>query len=688
MIKSLKFLLGMSLLISSFLVVSPSVVYGKLPYITETIDDEGDFYEAPDIYVPKDIWVGFKNPEDIFITKHNEIYVADTGNDRIVQLNEEGQIIRAIPTEEQVKGNKKSRLRRPEGVFVTEEGDIYVADTASRRVAVYGKEGNFIREIKQPQSQYLPETYLYVPSKVIVDRRGYILTANKGGYQGLLQLTPEGEFSGFFGANKTSYDWIDRLKRKFYTDEQLEDEQKKLPGSITNMSLGYRGFIYTVNRDLETGQLKRLNSGGVDLLDNKDFAPWANPLQRFSFHDVAVDKNGIITVIEANSGRIYQYDQQGDLILRFGSEISGEQRFGIFKRPTSIAVTSEGNILVSDGELNIIQVFKRTEFGNLVHHAIALYQEGKYEEGHEVWEAVLHLNGLFVRAYKGIAKAEYKKEHYDRAMIYYKLADDKRGYSESFWQNRMNWLMQYFSKIMTILSILFLVFILYLNRRKRLKRNKADREESESTSPWIISLRHCYLILLRPLNGIYNLVEDSGVKLRFAAILVVFGFFIMIWGKAAVSFPFEKQPFDELNLMIEAFKYFLPFLTWVLANYLIGSIMKGEGTFRRVFIVNAYALVPFIIIKMPLEWLSNILTLQEDVLYYTISTLCIMWVLLLMFIGTMTVHNYNLKEALGMTSVSLFTLACIWIFGFVIVGLLYQAADFFIQLGRELIDYV
>ncbi|UVI27517.1 YIP1 family protein [Paenibacillus spongiae] len=654
----------------------------KLPYFTSSTDANGRWIPSPNAFVPWKIWEGFKNPEDLFIMPNDDIYVADRGNDRIVHLDSEGKQIRVIPAEG--TEDKKIMLRGPEGVFVTEEGDIYVADTGNKRIVVYDKDGRFVKEILAPKSELIPDNYLFVPVKAVVDNRGYVFVSNKGGYQGLLQLTPEGEFAGFFGANKVPSDWLERLKRRYYTEEQLAEEQKNLPGAITNMTMDSRGFIYTVNRNLPTGQLKRLNAGGNDLLGGKNFAPWVGKMDRFSFLDVAVDENDVMTVVESAGGRIYQYDWQGNMLFRFGNDSALSPRFGLFKRPTSVVVNSQGDIFVADGEQSVIQSFKRTEFGTMVHQALALFKDGKYEEGSKMWRQILVQDGTFDRAYQAIAKAEYKEENYEAAMGNFEKAYDRTGYSESFWQIRMNWLLDYFGWFMTaVIGIWLLATGWFIYRKRRGKNTIAKAKEH---GPWMTSLRAVFDVLRHPIAGMYEIANNRDIRFGFAAILLILGFVVTIAGKAAVSFVFAAQRFNELNLWVEAGQYFLLWLGWLMANYLIGSVMKGEGTLKKVFIVNAYALVPLVLFTLPVQLLSNIMTQQEGVIYAFAMSAIQFWVLALIFIGTLHVHNYNMKETIGMTLVSIVTLACLGLFGFLAVGLLYQAADFFIQLGRELMN--
>ncbi len=671
-------------------------VYAELPYTTYS-SDTNNWIRTPNAFVPKGVWGGLSHPEDLFMTSRDELYVADTGNNRIVQLDLEGQTVRTIP--EPTDQDPKAKLRKPEGVFVTEDGVIYVADTGSRRIAVFDRDGRYMKELLAPSSELLPTTFVYAPLKVVVDQRGYIYMVTKGGYQGLLQLAPDGSFAGFYGANKVPTSWLDSLKRKFFTEEQLKEELSRLPGAVTNVTLDAQGFMFTVNKDLKSGQLKRLNFGGVDLLMNRNFAPWLKPLEKFSFQDVHVDSHGVMSAAETTEGKIYQYDKYGELLFVFGTaSVGSEQRLGMFKRVTSIVADSQGTLYIADGELNRIQIMKRTHFGELVHQASYLDSQGKYEEARKLWEEIHRLNGMYDRAYLGIAKAKFKTGDYEQAMTYFEQAKDKEGYSESFWQVRMNFLLRYFGTGMTMLAIALISFFLYRRIIRSSKKRRIVRDQGEEPTqilpqensrwthrarslaePWKMMLG----MLRHPMNGMYDIAVSTQVRWRFALFFVVLGFILIIAGKAVVSMLFEAQRFETLNLTMEAMKYFLPWLSWIIANYLTGSVMRGEGSFGKVFVVNSYALAPYILFILPIQWLSNVLTLQEGIFYTAANYVIVIWVFILIFVGTQNAHNYNLKEAIGMMSVSVVTFLCLWVFGFVLIGLIYQATDFVAGFGRE-----
>jgi len=690
-----------------------------VPYPTMSVDNEGRFIPTPNAFVPGPVWRGFSDPEDLFVTADDEIYVADTGNNRIVQLNADGRIVRTIPAADGAEAgpdgepsDPKAQLRGPEGVFVDQDGTIYVADTNSRRVAIFDKEGKYVREIKSPDTNLLPKTYSYVPSKIVIDIRGYIYLVSKGGYQGLLQLTPEGDFVGFFGANKVKMDWLTSLKRKYYTEEQLKKEQAVLPGAIGNVAVDSKGFMYTVNARLASGQLKRLNFAGDDLFNNRNFAWWISPvdIEAFGYADVSIDQNGIMTAIQKQKGQIFQFDTNGRLLFRMGLDGTGSQRLGLFKAPASIATLKDGTILAADSAQNNIQTFQRTRFGDLMHEAITAYNEGQYSESEAAWNEILKIDALFDRAYLGLAKYELQQHDFRKAAEYFEIASDRKGYSDAFWEIRMEWLLQYFSWVMLGVMALLIGGFLLRTWRRMFARKPAKAAAAGSNNPadvpefgidpftglirtkvknrWLISVLRTFSLLRHPVGTMDDIVEKGQVRFWYAVLLVFAGFGVSIAGKSIVSYLFNDVEFVDLNFKTELLYYLLPWITWVVANYLVGSVLKGEGSFVKVFIVNAYALVPAILFTIPIALFSNVLTLDEGILYHFLHTVIQLWVVALMFLATQTVHNYNFKESVKMIGVSLVTFGCLWVFGFVLVGLLYMTTDFFAGLGRELLNRV
>jgi len=84
--------------------------------------------------------MAFYGPRGIAVDSQGNVYVADTGNKRIVVFNSDGEFLEQIST----GGNLAGQLDEPVGIAVTDEGNVYVADTWNQRVQVFDASGQFL----------------------------------------------------------------------------------------------------------------------------------------------------------------------------------------------------------------------------------------------------------------------------------------------------------------------------------------------------------------------------------------------------------------------------------------------------------------------------------------------------------------------------------------------------------------
>lgn len=384
----------------------------------------------------------FKNPADIFIDKEFNVWIADTGNNRLVKFDENGTFLREFGTAED-----EGKLNAPEGIFISERGEIWVADRGNGRIVQFAPDGTFVKALGKPRSRLLEEDQVYQPNKLVIDRRGYIYVLNGGGdYRGIFLLDSEGEFRGFFGANRLKFDIARLLIRSFTTEAQKKQISKVLPTHHANVFVDPRGFLYTVSPLSQKDQIKKLNSIGNNVYNTTEKAfgererrglQVVNP----QFVDVTVDAQGIVSALDFNSGRIYQYDQSANLLAIFGGR--GSQR-GRFELPQSLAVGREGRIFVLDANRNNIQVFRPTEFANLLHNGSKLYFDGRYDEAATVWEEVLRRNSFYELGHTGLGKSFFKRGDYTTAMNEYQIARNKDGFSQAFGEWRQDFLRENF----------------------------------------------------------------------------------------------------------------------------------------------------------------------------------------------------------------------------------------------------
>ena len=130
-------------------------------------------------------------PSDLYVSKDDCIYIADTGNNRIVKLDQNGKYVRSF--------TDSGRLNAPAGVFVSEQGDLFVGDTQNERIVHLDQEDRFIEEFKKPKSEMLDSNMDFQVSRLGISEQGYIYMI-KG--QQFMTIDANNEFKGYVGANE------------------------------------------------------------------------------------------------------------------------------------------------------------------------------------------------------------------------------------------------------------------------------------------------------------------------------------------------------------------------------------------------------------------------------------------------------------------------------------------------------
>jgi len=419
----------------------------------------------------------FLEPADMFISHDDLMYIADKGNNRIVITDLDFNFKKEL--KEFSYNGETLTLKKPTGIFVDQyTGNVYVCDTENSRVIKCDTDGNVDRLFEKPDTELYDQNLTYNPSKVIVDKAGNVYVIVKSQTKGAVMFNSEGEFLGFYGANRVEQT-AEVLSNAFWnlisTEAQRERRTKQTPIGFSNFDIDDDGFIYTVtnSQDIQTDLVKKLNPRGDNILDSLgaadmtfgDIPPTYYSIysKRSSLTDIDLGPNGELNILDFQHGRVFQYDKECWLLFIMGG--SGYQ-LGTFQ--SAAAVESHDNhIYVLDSSKNNITVFTRTVFGEIVTEAANLYNDGLYEESLVPWQNVLKYDRNYRRAYIGIGNALYNRYEYEEAMKYFKISISRGRYNRAYEGYRDQWLKANYMKALIVIVILIVLLVVYSKLRKR-----------------------------------------------------------------------------------------------------------------------------------------------------------------------------------------------------------------------------
>jgi DNA-binding beta-propeller fold protein YncE len=449
----------------------------SLPYETYNFDYWEYIYYTPAAYVPdsslsgKDIGVGsLSNPQDLFAAADGKIYIADTGNNRILILNTDLTLNKVIENFD--NNGSQDTFLNPYGVFVTGQNELYVADMDHNRIVALNKNGELIRIIDNPVSEVLSDNFTFIPMKVTVDYANRVYVIAKNMFQGIMAFDENGDFTGFTGTIKVTISTYEKIWRRFSTKAQRARQVQFIPTEFTGVDMAPDGFVYATNIDTKgTQSVRRLNPKGQDVIKKKSGGLsgdlWYRLVGEYSgasrIADIAYRDNGIYSIIDQTRGRIFTYDHEGNILYIFGGR--GSQK-GTFKNPVAIEAIGD-TILVLDAGRGEVMTFTAAEYGKLINEAVALRFRGDESAAVELWKKVLLLDENFELAYVGIGKSYLAAGENQKAMEYLKLGMDRSYYSIAYKRYRDDILKENLGSILTIGALLVAGTGIILNVKRR-----------------------------------------------------------------------------------------------------------------------------------------------------------------------------------------------------------------------------
>ena len=691
--RAIAFLFAVIFFISS--VSEPVVTYAKVPYKTYTQNGYGELVETQTAYTPystitkiqSDIEgeddFEFNKPEDVKIDSEGNIYVADTANKRVVVCDIDGNLIRIIGEE---------LLQDPTGLFVWEGEDgeklLYVADqqyTARREgaVIVFDMEGNVVNIYGKP-NDVLYGTSSFVPQKLIVDKGGNMYISSSGNSNGVVQISPKngGTFLGYFATN-TATVTITTIFLNMVLSESQKAKRQIAPASTTNIGIDEKGLIYTVTSNESTAEpVKKLNIAGGNLLQCDIYPVRSN--------SVCVGRHKTIFV-GTEDGYIYEYTSEGSLLFALGAkDETSAYRIGLFQSLAAVEVDFRDYLYVLDTTGSTIHIFKPTEFTDLVHDSLDYFEEGKYEESKEPLEQVIQMNGLFDYANMAMGRALFNEEMYEEALDFYRLAKDKDGYSDSYWEIRNVWLNKYVMHAIIIIAVIVIAYKLLKKADKKKGifnpvRNATQNLRSKTLYQQIF---YGFKYMRHPFDGTYGVKREGMCSYLATTIVGIVGIVFYIINRYFCGFLVKYVRDGRYNIPTDVLQIVIIMVAAAIVTYLICTINDGEARFKEILVGYVYSFMPYIVIQPFIYLFGMVVTYNEMFVIEFANIIMLTWIVILLFLSIKELNNYSVKETFKVIGLTIFAAFVFILMAFVIYILFAQIIGFFTSFGGEVVNRI
>ncbi len=254
-----------------------------------------------------------RQPRGIAVDGHDNVYVADFGNDRIQKFNAD----LVFDSGWGERGDLPGQFKQASAVAVDAKDTVYVADTWNQRIQVFSASGDYRSEFSE---------HFYGPRGIAVSAGGAVYLADTGNHK-IRRFNAEGVEDRTWGSLGS------------------EPGQFKEP---VGLAIDHQGRVYVCDNGNARVQIFDANGGLEGMFEVEG---WESKV--FSEPHIAVAPAGTVWVTVPLQRAVREYDLSGKVLREF---VGSESDRGLFQRPMGIAIQSSGNLVVSDLENRLARI--------------------------------------------------------------------------------------------------------------------------------------------------------------------------------------------------------------------------------------------------------------------------------------------------------------------------------------------
>ncbi|GEM_PF-231584 len=270
----------------------------------------------------------FNAPADVAVDASGNVYVLDSGNDRVEKFDKAGTFLLAWGT----AGTEDGQFSQPKGLAVDSSGNVYVADTGNNRVQKFTSAGVFVLKFG---AQGSGDGQFSSPTDVATNAGGNIYVVDRGNHR-IQKFALDGSFIAKWGS------------------EGAGDGQFASP---TSLAVASDNTIYVT--DTANNRVQKFSSAGTFLLKWGGLgATWAKLDHPTG---VAFDNaNVCLYVCDSGNGRVQRFEPDGTFLMTWGEAGTDNGKFS-FAMGAGIAISEKGRVYVADTGNDRVQKFLVSE---------------------------------------------------------------------------------------------------------------------------------------------------------------------------------------------------------------------------------------------------------------------------------------------------------------------------------------
>ena len=183
-----------------------------------------------------------------------------------------------------------------------------------------------------------------------------------------------------------------------------------------------------------------------------------------------------------------------------------------------------------------------------------------------------------------------------------------------------------------------------------------------------------------PFDGNWGLKHEKRGSVRAATFWLVLSGLSAIFAELGACY---LQRVEHPSIISALSNTVFPLLLALVSNMCFTTLMDGKGTFKDTYIAISYATVPYAVLTIPMTIISHGLVSDELSILNLFTTVILAWVLMLVFCGLMSVHDYSFGKNIIVCLLTVAGIAFMLFIGIVFLSLTGKVLSFVTSIITE-----
>lgn len=196
--------------------------------------------------------------------------------------------------------------------------------------------------------------------------------------------------------------------------------------------------------------------------------------------------------------------------------------------------------------------------------------------------------------------------------------------------------------------------------------------------------RYPFYIMLHPIDGFQELRFNKKGSSKVTAVI------LMLWLAAELLYrsvtDYDLNPFNAQNLSFLRVSLItvLMFVMACVSNWCFCSLLDGKGRMKDIFVVGAYGLLPYVIVRFLCVLLSYFFSMDEQILLNYSVIVIEVWCFFIILLGLKEIHEYSMKKTILSLVLTLVGIIIMVFLALLVITLFQQLLVFVMTVGMEL----